>query len=279
MPDRFLSPLPRRAVLFGVSLLTVAVTGATLPRESGSAEAANADGDVKSSRLVRRESARRVAVDARGRLEHTAVAEAASKNAPVTAVAPSLPAAGAELPLGEPASFAAYEANASQTAGELPGPGPHAEGAEAAAPAATDPRAAELLEAHERGPDSDDGPGAHEAGESGTGASNAGANTSEPDPGPFYLKKAQRRCGACGAANDLHIGYANGTSDTVDGGEVLDLCGAACSRHNSCGGFDYLRTIGRCYYRKSTACEESEDLDRDCYVKVPSALVKTTGDW
>lgn len=259
------SPLSRRSlrsVLLAVSLVVLGVAGAASPRESASALAADTDVATKSSRLVRRESSRRVAVDAKGQVEHAAVAATA-------AVAPLLPAAETELPLGQPASFADEDASVAQTFsgnstdGELSGPGPQAEGAEA-----------ELLEASalERNPSDDEITGDHEPAADGGGHNASEHNASEPEA--FYLKKESRRCGECGAMNDLHIGFANSTSDTVAGGEVLEICGGACNRHTSCGGFVYLRPVGRCYYRRSTACEESPDLDRDCYVKVPPALLQ-----
>lgn len=282
------SLLRPRAVLLGLSFLVLGVTGAASPREVGSALAADAAGESKSSRLVRRESSRRFAVDAKGHVAH----EAAVADTVAASVTPPLAENGGQLPPAEPASPVVQDAKAPQSlsdssAGdELSRAGSDLEGGEDIAPALTAPeadlseaQASEGLSGMKQNP-SEEEPGDESEAEASPGSDDAGTNASQPNLGPFYLKKASHRCGACGTENDLHIGYANHTSDTAGGGEVLEVCGDACNRHESCGGFDYLRTVGRCYYRKSTACEESSDADRDCYVKVPATLVEhRASDW
>lgn len=90
----------------------------------------------------------------------------------------------------------------------------------------------------------------------------------QPVKTELYTLKKRSRCGACGDDNNLMIGYnGNRIFDKASRGTAADTCGKVCAANKECGGFNFVMSMGHCYYRKTTSCQTEEDADRDCYRK------------
>lgn len=75
------------------------------------------------------------------------------------------------------------------------------------------------------------------------------------------------RCGDCGAGNDAAIA-ADGTHFEFATRETAEkTCGAVCTASHLCGGFNFVESLGNCYYRRTTSCQQGVDEDRDCFTK------------
>lgn len=86
-----------------------------------------------------------------------------------------------------------------------------------------------------------------------------------------YILDQGRTCGACGAENNMALGLDNKLFDAAKRETAIEICGAKCSQHKECGGFNFVESLGNCYYRKLTSCQASQDVDRDCYTKMSEA--------
>jgi len=83
-----------------------------------------------------------------------------------------------------------------------------------------------------------------------------------------YTLDQGRMCGACGAENNMALGLHDKLFDTARRETAVEICGTKCSQHKNCGGFNFVESLGSCYYRKRTSCQASKDVDRDCYTKM-----------
>jgi len=86
-----------------------------------------------------------------------------------------------------------------------------------------------------------------------------------------YILDQGRMCGACGAENNMALGINNKPFDLATRETAAEVCGTKCSQHEDCGGFNFIESLGNCYYRKLTSCQASQDVDRDCYTKTSEA--------
>lgn len=85
-----------------------------------------------------------------------------------------------------------------------------------------------------------------------------------------YVKDGGRMCGKCGNDNNLKLGDDGQIFDVATRGTALEMCGLVCQRSGECGGFTFVDTLGRCFYRRITSCHASEDSESDCYSKISS---------
>jgi len=81
--------------------------------------------------------------------------------------------------------------------------------------------------------------------------------------------------GNCSSHNPLPIGKDSQVYDVTSKEKVMDECGALCDSNDECGGFNFEASTSRCYYMKSTTCNQVNDTDRDCYTKNGGDEMKT----
>jgi hypothetical protein len=73
--------------------------------------------------------------------------------------------------------------------------------------------------------------------------------------------------GGCADDNNLFIGTNGERWDSTTALAAQSTCGPVCSSSSECGGFTYVASNQKCYYRKDATCGMIANSDRDCYQK------------
>jgi hypothetical protein len=115
---------------------------------------------------------------------------------------------------------------------------------------------------------------------------NAGPTTPAPTPAPppnagpttpppptleptLFTKHAGQTCGwrnGCKGDNHrLNIGAKGKRWDRAQPDQISSVCGSKCLASAQCGGFVYIRSAKKCYYRKLATCGMKANTKRDCY--------------
>jgi len=82
----------------------------------------------------------------------------------------------------------------------------------------------------------------------------------------IYRKQWQVGCGDC-SGNDVYIGKSYFRYDDVSREESFAKCSNICGLSPDCGGFSFVASQSRCYYRRVTTCNAFFSPDFDCYTK------------
>jgi len=94
-----------------------------------------------------------------------------------------------------------------------------------------------------------------------------------------YHRNPYLACGDC-SGNDVFIGHGYERFDLSMRTSAAKDCGAVCDLSPECGGFTYVASQGKCYYRRITACNVFASMQFDCYTKFtsqqPLSVVSTT---
>jgi len=109
---------------------------------------------------------------------------------------------------------------------------------------------------------------------------NAAKEAAQPsvDSGGYH-RNSYLACGDC-SGNDVFIGHGYDRFDLAMRESAAKTCGAVCDLSPECGGFTYVGSQGKCYYRRITACNVFPSMQFDCYTKPtsqqPISVVSTT---
>jgi len=79
-----------------------------------------------------------------------------------------------------------------------------------------------------------------------------------------FIKQANLGCGDC-EANDVFIGDNGDRSTTAKRPDAPKTCGDICKGSKDCGGFNFVASQERCYFRRSTSCNLFPNEEFDCY--------------
>jgi hypothetical protein len=102
---------------------------------------------------------------------------------------------------------------------------------------------------------------------------------SSGDAREAYHRKPYLACGDC-SGNDVFIGDGYDRFDLTSRESAMKTCGKVCDLSPECGGFTFVASQGKCYYRRITACNVFSSMQFDCYTKFtsqqPLSVVSTT---